>query len=159
MIALTGATGFIGSYLLRELVREGHAVRVLLRRPALLSADCSNAVIGDLDRPINMAAALARVDTIIHSAGLSSQMTGTPEADFRRLNADATGNLARAAERDGVRRLIFLSSVRAQADVSTSYVVTEDVTPAPTDAMDARSFSPNSSWPGPIWTGLRFACP
>jgi len=134
MIALTGATGFIGSYLLRELVREGHAVRVLLRRPALLSADCANAVIGDLDRPINMAVALARVDTIIHSAGLSSQMTGTPEADFRRLNADATGNLARAAERDGVRRLIFLSSVRAQADVSTSYVVTEDVTPAPTDA-------------------------
>ena len=70
MIALTGATGFIGSYLLRELVREGHAVRVLLRRPAQLSADCTNAVIGDLERPINMAAALAGVDTVIHSAGL-----------------------------------------------------------------------------------------
>jgi UDP-glucose 4-epimerase len=134
MIALTGATGFIGSYLLRELVREGHAVRVLLRRPALLPADCTNAVIGDLERPINMAAALAGVDTVIHSAGVLSQMTGTPEADFRRLNAEATGNLARAAERAGVRRFLFLSSVRAQADVSTSRILTEDLPPAPTDA-------------------------
>ncbi len=134
MIALTGGTGFIGSYLLRELVREGHPVRVLLRRPALLPADCTNAVIGDLNRPMNIAAALAGVDTIIHSAGLSSQMSGTPEADFRRLNAEATGNLARAAQRSGVRRFIFLSSVRAQADVSTGHVLTEDLTPAPTDA-------------------------
>jgi UDP-glucose 4-epimerase len=134
MIALTGATGFVGSYLLRGLVREGHAVRVLLRKPAQLSADCTNAVIGDLERPINMAAALAGVDTVIHSAGLSSQMTGTPEADFRRLNAEATGNLARAAERAGVRRFIFLSSVRAQADVSASRVLTEDLPAAPTDA-------------------------
>jgi uncharacterized protein YbjT (DUF2867 family) len=94
MIALTGATGFIGSYLLRELIREGHAVRVLLRSPTPLSPDGTNAVIGDLDRPINMAPALAGVDTIIHSAGLSSQMTGTPEADFRRLNAEATGRRA-----------------------------------------------------------------
>jgi len=79
VIALTGATGFIGSFLLRELLREGYSVRVLLRRPALLPTDCTNAVIGDLERPINMGAALAGVYTIIHSAGLASQMTGTPE--------------------------------------------------------------------------------
>jgi UDP-glucose 4-epimerase len=133
MIALTGVTGFIGGYLLGGLLREGYAVRVLLRRPAQLSADCTNAVIGDLERPINMAAALAGVDTVIHSAGLSLQMSGTPEADFRRLNAEATGNLARAALRAGVRRFIFLSSVRAQADVSSSRVLTEDLAAAPTD--------------------------
>ena len=134
MIALTGATGFIGSYLLRELTRAGYPVRVLLRAPTTLPVICTNAVIGDLDRPINMAAALAGVDVVIHSAGLSSQMTGTPQADFRRLNAEATGHLARAAERAGVRRFIFLSSVRAQADVSTDDVLSEDLPPAPTDA-------------------------
>jgi nucleoside-diphosphate-sugar epimerase len=57
---------------------------------------------------------------------------------FRRtieaLNAEATGNLARAGERDRVRRFIFLSSVRAQADVSARHVLTEDLPPAPTDA-------------------------
>src|ERR1044072_6211575 len=134
MIALTGATGFIGSYLLRELIRAGYRVRVLLRRPTELRENCTSAVIGDLARPINMAAALAGVDTIIHSAGLSSPMSGAPESDFRLLNAEATGNLARAAERAGVRRFIFLSSVRAQADVSTNYTLTEDLPPAPTDA-------------------------
>jgi len=134
MIALTGATGFIGSYLLRELTCAGYAVRVLLRRPTLLPVSCTNAVIGDLDRPINMAAALAGIDTIIHSAGLSSPMTGTPEADFRRLNSEATGNLAQAAERARVRRFIFMSSVRAQADVSSNRVLTEDLPPAPTDS-------------------------
>lgn len=134
MIALTGATGFIGSYLLRELIGAGYRVRVLLRRPTELRENCTSAVIGDLARPINMAAALAGVDTIIHSAGLSSSMTGAPESDFRRLNAEATGNLARAAERAGVRRFIFLSSVRAQADVSANDPLTEDLPPAPTDA-------------------------
>ena len=88
MIALTGATGFIGSYLLRELIRAGYRVRVLLRRPRELKENCTSAVIGDLARPINMAAALAGVDIIIHSAGLSAPMTGAPESDFRRLNAE-----------------------------------------------------------------------
>lgn len=134
MIALTGATGFIGSFLLRELTRAGYPIRVLLRRPMMLQENCSNAVIGDLTRPTNMSAALANVDTIIHSAGLSAQMTGVPEADFRVLNAEATGNLARASERAGVRRFIFLSSVRAQADVSTTQVLTGDLPPVPTDA-------------------------
>ncbi|MBV8836638.1 MAG: NAD-dependent epimerase/dehydratase family protein [Alphaproteobacteria bacterium] len=134
MIALTGATGFIGAYLLRELTAAGHAVRVLLRRPTPLPVSCTNAVIGDLDRPVNMAAALAGISTIIHSAGLSSPMSGAPEVDFRRLNAEATRNLARSAERAGVRRFIFLSSVRAQADVSSNLILTEDLAPAPTDS-------------------------
>lgn len=132
-IALTGATGFIGSYLLRGLTRLGYRVRVLLRSPTTLPVSCTNAVIGDLSRPINLAAALADVDTVIHSAGLSAAMTGSPEDDFRRLNAEATGNLARAAQRAGVRRFIFLSSLRAQADVSAPHVLTEELPPVPTD--------------------------
>jgi nucleoside-diphosphate-sugar epimerase len=134
LIALTGATGFIGGYLLRELTRRGYRVRVLLRSPAVLPANCQNAVIGDLARPINMAAALAGVDTIVHSAGLTPRMTGAPDEDFRRLNAEATGNLARAAQHAGVRRFVFLSSIRAQADVSSEQILTEASPPAPTDA-------------------------
>jgi nucleoside-diphosphate-sugar epimerase len=133
-IALTGATGFIGSYLLGELTRRGYSVRVLLRRPTALPANCTNAVIGDLSRPINVAAALADVDTVVHSAGLAPRMSGAPDDDFRRLNAEATANLARAAGQAGVRRFIFLSSVRAQADVSAASVLREDASPVPTDA-------------------------
>ena len=132
-IALTGATGFIGSHLLRELTRRGYRVRVLLRRPVALPADCTNAVIGDLSRPVNMAAALAGVDTVIHSAGLAATMTGSPDEDFRRLNTAATANLAQAAQNAGVRRFIYMSSLRAQADVSADAVLTENLEPRPTD--------------------------
>lgn len=134
VVALTGATGFIGNHLLRELTRRGYRVRVLLRSPAALPPNCTNAVIGDISRPINMAAALAGVDTVIHSAGLAATMTGSPDEDFRRLNTAATANLAQAAQHAGVRRFIYMSSLRAQADVSAETILTEDLEPKPTDA-------------------------
>ena len=58
-IFVTGATGFIGQYLLKELPKRGYRVRVLLRRPTALPKGCPSAVIGDLARPYNMAEALA----------------------------------------------------------------------------------------------------
>ena len=77
-VALTGATGFIGKYLLGELALRGYQVRVLLRSPTALPPNCQHAVIGDLARPMNMSAALADVDTVIHSAGIAPSMTGAP---------------------------------------------------------------------------------
>ncbi|ARP99820.1 NAD-dependent epimerase/dehydratase family protein [Pseudorhodoplanes sinuspersici] len=134
VIALTGATGFIGQYLLRELSRRGYRIRVLLRRPHALPINCASAVIGDLARPINMAAALSGVDTVIHSAALLPTMSGAPESDFRLLNTTATAALARAAQRAGVRRFIFMSSVRAQSGPTALQILTEDSEPKPTDA-------------------------
>jgi UDP-glucose 4-epimerase len=133
LIALTGATGFIGQHLLRELPRRGYRLRVLLRRPAQIPMDAASAVIGDLARPQNMAAALAGVDAVIHSAGLAA-MSGVPEDDYRVLNTEATIGLARAAARAGARRFVFLSSIRAQAGATEEEVVTEDRAPAPTNA-------------------------
>ena len=60
LIALTGATGFIGRYLVAELPKRGYRVRVLLRRPAEVPEGATGAVIGDIASPHNMAAALAR---------------------------------------------------------------------------------------------------
>src|SRR6266567_6190241 len=97
LIALTGGTGFIGRYLLRQLSKRGYRLRVLLRRPTVLPAECASAVVGDLARPQNMSAALAGVDAVIHSAGVTPAMSGIPEADYRLLNTEATIALARAA--------------------------------------------------------------
>ncbi len=134
LIALTGGTGFIGQHLLRELGRRGFRLRVLLRRPSNLPIECASAVVGDLMRPQNMSAALADVDAIIHTAGPSHAMSGLPEDDHRLLGTDATISLARAAQRAGVRRLVFLSSVRAQSGPASARVLTEDMHPEPTDA-------------------------
>src|SRR5262249_8752261 len=114
LIALTGATGFIGQHLLRELPKRGHRLRVLLRRPAPVPNATASAVIGDLARPMNMSAALEGIDAVIHSAGLAHAMSGIPEDDYRVLNTEATIGLARAAHRAGAKRFVFLSSIRAQ---------------------------------------------
>src|SRR6266852_4312522 len=134
LIALTGATGFIGQFLLRELPKRGYRLRVLLRRPSVLPMESASAVVGDLARPQNMAAALADVDAVIHSAGIAHAMSGLPEDDYRLLNTEATIALARAAQRAGARRFVFLSSIRAQSGPSADEVLTEELAPAPTDA-------------------------
>jgi len=134
LIALTGATGFIGRYLLNELPRRGYRVRVLLRRPSEVPAGASSAVIGDIASPHNMAAALRDVDMVIHSAGLAHAMSGRPEDDYRTINTEATIRLAQAAERAGVKRFVFLSSIRAQSGPVAAGILTEDQEPHPTDA-------------------------
>ncbi|MFE1602925.1 NAD-dependent epimerase/dehydratase family protein [Methylobacterium sp. ID0610] len=134
LIALTGATGFIGRHLLRDLTARGYRVRVLLRRPVELPPGASGAVVGDLARPQNMAAALAGVDAVVHSAGLAHAMSGAPEDDYRTFNTEATRGLAQAAAKARVRRFVFLSSIRAQCGPSAPGVLTEAAAPAPTDA-------------------------
>jgi nucleoside-diphosphate-sugar epimerase len=134
LLALTGATGFIGRHLLKELPRRGYKIRVLLRRPTMLPPEASGAVVGDLAAPRNMSDALAGVDAVIHSAGLAHGMSGLPEDDYRAINTEATIGLARAAARAGVRRFVFLSSIRAQSGPVASEVLTEGMEPRPTDA-------------------------
>jgi UDP-glucose 4-epimerase len=134
LVALTGATGFIGQYLLKELPKRGYRLRVLLRRPTMLPEGCASAVIGDLAKPYNMAEALAGVDAVIHSAGIASTMSGLPEDDYRLFNTEATVKFARAAERARVKRFVFLSSIRAQSGPTAEDVLTEQREPQPTDA-------------------------
>lgn len=134
MIALTGATGFIGQHLLRELPKRGYRLRVLLRRPAPAPLPCASVLIGDLAKSYNMSEALSGVDAVIHSAGVAQTMSGMPEDDYRQLNTEATLKLAKAAERAGVRRFVFLSSIRAQSGSTADGVLAETMEPQPTDA-------------------------
>jgi UDP-glucose 4-epimerase len=133
LVAITGATGFIGRHLLQRLPQHGYHLRVLLRRSTVLPAECTSAVIGDLARPLNMAAALEGADAVIHSAGLNPAMSGLPEEDYRSFNTEATVKLARAAQRAGVTRFIFLSSIAAQSGYHADQVLTEDLEPHPAE--------------------------
>jgi nucleoside-diphosphate-sugar epimerase len=132
-IALTGATGFIGRRLMSELPKRGYNVRALLRRPAPFALRCDSAVIGDLARPQNLAAAFLDVDAVVHSAGIAHAMSGIPSDDYRTTNTEGTVALARAAARAGSRRFVFLSSIRAQTGPSSDATLTEDCGAYPTD--------------------------
>ncbi|CAO4165423.1 NAD-dependent epimerase/dehydratase family protein [Methylorubrum populi] len=157
LIALTGATGFIGRHLLRALSARGYRVRVLLRRPVEVPEGASGAVVGDLARPMNMAAALTGVDAVVHSAGLAHAMSGAPEDDFRSSNTEATRHLAEAAQRAKVGRFVFLSSIRAQSGPSATIPVSETDAPAPTDAYGRSKLAAEQALAeiGLDWVALR----
>ncbi len=159
LVALTGATGFIGQYLLKELPKRGYRLRVLLRRPTALPSNCASAVIGDLAKPYNMSEALAEVDAVIHTAGLAETMTGIPEDDYRLFNTEATITFAKAAERARVKRFVFLSSIRAQAGPTAPYVLTEEHEPKPTDAYGRSKLAAEKGLAetGLDWVALRLA--
>lgn len=159
LVALTGATGFIGKHLLKELPKCGYRVRVLLRRPAALPEGCPSAVIGDLARPYNMAEALAGVDAVIHTAGLAGTMSGVPEDDYRVFNTEATVSFARAAARARVKRFVFLSSIRAQCGATADGVLTEEREPKPTDAYGRSKLASEQGLAesGLDWVALRLA--
>jgi UDP-glucose 4-epimerase len=134
LVGLTGATGFIGRHLVRELPRRGYQVRVLLRRPSAEAMSAPSAVIANLADPKGMAAALAGVNAIVHSSAIGADVSGIPEDDYRELNTEATARLARAAQQARVGRFVFLSSIRAQSGLTADSVLTEDMKPQPTDA-------------------------
>lgn len=135
VVAITGTTGFIGSYLVRELPKRGYRLRLLLRRPnSGVRLEAASAVIGDLSRLHSTREAFAGVDAVIHTAGLAHAMSVLPEDDYRTLNTEATVELAKAAYANGVKRFVFLSSVRAQSAPSCAKMLTEDGVPRPTDA-------------------------
>ncbi len=133
LVALTGATGFVGRHLMADLASRGYRLRVLLRRPVPEFTTSEQVLIGDLASPINLNEAMRGVDYVIHSAGIAHAMSGRPEDDYRTINRDATRALAQAARHAGVKRFVFLSSVRAQSGPVSHRPLTDDDAGQPTD--------------------------
>lgn len=97
-ILITGGTGNLGRLLVTELRHGGHRVRVLSRKPRD-GEDGVEYVTGDLATGEGVAAAVAGVDTVVHCASASKG------------DADTTRTIVRAAEREGVKHLVFISVV------------------------------------------------
>ncbi len=106
MTLVTGATGFIGSRLLQpdELA--------LVRRPSGLARE----VLGDLLDPHSLLAACRGIDTVFHCAGHAHAFASSDPAAHWRINFEGTRNLVNAAGAAGVKRCVFLSSVKAMAE-------------------------------------------
>lgn len=139
MILVTGANGFVGTALVARLVAEGMAVRAGVRRdwaaPPVGVHDIINAT---LTPDFDWRAALTDVDVVVHVAARVHVMRETAHdalAEFRRVNVEGTVNLVQQAAAAGVRRFVFLSSVKVNGEATDAgQVFGEDDPPAPQDA-------------------------
>jgi NADH dehydrogenase len=120
MILLTGASGTVGSALLRRLTHARQPVRCLVRDPRRLGDQRVRVQIalGDLADPPSFRNALRGVHTVVH---LAASIRDEPRASIEELNAMATLRLVRAAERAGARRFVFFSALGAEHHSRTRF--------------------------------------
>jgi nucleoside-diphosphate-sugar epimerase len=120
-VLVTGANGFIGGALLTSLEDGGATkVRGAVRGSSAIPAGPSNLVsVGDLAGDPDWRVALSGVDIVVHTAARVHMMDYRPAeslAAFRQVNVDSTLNLARQAANSGVRRFVFLSSIKVNGE-------------------------------------------
>jgi dihydroflavonol-4-reductase len=115
MNLVTGATGHIGNVLIRKLLERGEKVRALIWRgeddTPLRGLDVER-VEGDVLDPDSLHAALRGVETVYHLAGVISILPGRQPLVWK-VNVEGTRNLLEAARREGIRRLLYTSSIHA----------------------------------------------
>jgi nucleoside-diphosphate-sugar epimerase len=143
-VLVTGADGFVGRYVCRRLIGSGYSLRAgvrnvesihdLLRAIPGLS---DSSLLGDLGANPELRGALAGVSAVVHLAArvhVMKESSGDPLQDFRRVNVEGTKSLARAAVEAGVRRFIFVSTIKVNGDLTSGEPFNVDTPPAPQDA-------------------------
>lgn len=130
-VAVTGATGFIGRKLSTELVSRGYNIRPLVRS----SMSGFGVPIGDIASCTDWSLALENVDYVVHTAARVHVMADPSEdslEEYRRVNVGGTLRLAQHAAERGVKRFVFVSSVKVNGEQTApgySYSAEDEVEP------------------------------
>jgi nucleoside-diphosphate-sugar epimerase len=135
-VLVTGADGFVGKYVCRTLIASGfipHAgVRTLQLWPELqrvVPGLTEYSLLGDLSEDQNLGDHLKNVSAVVHLAArppVMSDRANKASPDYRRVNVDATKSIALAAVAAGVRRFIFVSSVKVHGESTMATPFSED---------------------------------
>lgn len=138
-VLVTGASGFVGAALVERLASEPDT-RVLAagRRVFPVAAGVEHRLLGDLGEACYAPVQFQDVDVVVHTAARVHVMRDTslePLTEYRRVNVEGTLALARAAAAAGVRRFVFLSSIKVNGEESRAGIpFSADDLPAPKDA-------------------------
>ncbi len=138
-VLVTGASGFVGSAVVRQQAQHGWPVRAAVRRVAAGSASVPTAAtevvqVGDLAADTDWRAALQGMQAVVHCAArvhVLRETSSDPLAEFRRVNVAGTLALARQAVQAGVRRFVFISSIGVNGAETQVLPFSADDVPAP----------------------------
>ncbi len=136
-VLLTGCTGFVGSSVLTRLCRDGMEVVACSRAEMLKTpSEARYMRVAGLDSSTDWTPALDGGEVVIHSAArvhVMHDQSSDPLAEFRKVNVEGTLNLARQAAAAGVRRFIFISSIKVNGEgtpVNGPYLADAQAAPA-----------------------------
>jgi nucleoside-diphosphate-sugar epimerase len=130
-VLVTGGTGFIGAYILKELVEKGYAVRAIRRSnkpPFFISPDILNKVewvTADILDVISLNEAMQGVDAVIHSAAVVS-FDKRERKQMYNTNVDGTANVVNLSLENGIKKLVHISSISALGRTATGEKVDEE---------------------------------
>lgn len=121
-VFITGATGFVGKSLVNDLVSEGHSLIATVRGfTTELPPEVEQKWVdlGELDEQNTIIDTLENIDVVIHTAArvhIMQDKAADPLTEFRKMNVDTTAELARQSAKAGVKRFIFLSSIKVNGE-------------------------------------------
>lgn len=118
-ILVTGGTGFLGAYIIKELVENGYDVKAIRRESSKTPFYISSSILekvewveGDILDVIFLGEAMQDVDTVIHSAAVVS-FSPKNRHEMYQVNVEGTANVVNIALEQNIRRLVYISSVAA----------------------------------------------
>ena len=137
-VLITGATGFVGRAVIKTLAHTKFVVRAAVRSPlgAESLTKCDAIAVGDLSPITDWHPALHDIDAVVHLAGRAHVLkedAADPLAECRRINRDATLNVARQAAAARVKRFVFVSTVKVNGEGREATYAALDL-PDPHDA-------------------------
>ena len=143
-VLVTGADRFVGKYVCRKLIASGFipraGVRTLQLWPELqcvVPGLTEYSLLGDLSANPELRGPLAGVSVVVHLAArvhVMRESAGDPLQEYRRVNVDGTKSIALAAVAAGVRRFIFVSTVKVHGESTFAEPFREDMPPNPEGA-------------------------
>ena len=136
-ILVTGANGFIGQALCDKLQRQKRPIRAAMRSASSQATSVETVLVDAIDAATDWSDTLLGVNSVLHLAArvhVMEDTTSDPLAEFRKVNVEGTLNLARQAAEAGVRRFIFISSIKVNGESTLlGKPFTADDRPAPVD--------------------------
>ena len=120
-VFVTGATGFVGDEIVRQLHQTGHSVRMLVRkkrRDETRDEAGAEIHVGNILDPESLRGAVKRIDAVIHLVGIISEVG---ESTFENVHVRGTGNVVAAAREQGVKRFIHMSALGTRANAVSRY--------------------------------------